>query len=141
MKLKVIIGSNEHREFDIEYAGLTPQNQIFKFYDFIEEIFLDKKEYVEIYTNNPYIVNVLNLLLIADRVPANLRHFTRGLSLKYEELEFYRLLGDDTLENLKAMNKNFVDTMYLSDVMNIIYNEYDKHKSFMKRNNIKPFKE
>lgn len=43
MKLKVIIGCEEHREFDIEYAGLTPHNQCLKFLDFIEEIYLAKK--------------------------------------------------------------------------------------------------
>lgn len=90
---------------------------------------------MEIYTNNPYIVNLLNLLLICDKVPANLRHFTRGLSIKYEELEIYRWYPDE-LRDIKAINKDYINAMYLSYVINEIYNEYDKHNKFIKKNNI-----
>lgn len=134
MKLKVIIGSEENRDFDIEYAGLTPHNQCLKFLDFIEEIYSSKKELVEIYTNNEYIIHLLNLLMICDKVPTNMRKFTRGLSIKSDELEVYKWYPD-RLKDIKY-KEDYINTVYLSCIVDRIYKECWDNWDYIEENNI-----
>jgi hypothetical protein len=71
-----------------------------------------------LFTNNPYILNYLNLLII--------RYDKTGVGLKFEDTEV--IFNDDMygIEYLKALNERIINTNVLSDTINEIYDEYNK---------------
>lgn len=72
-------------------------------------------------THSPYIINHLNLLLKAfDR-----RVLIEGASLDYSRTGVY-VVEDGCLRDLKVRNAHLINTDYLSDDINEIYDEYDK---------------
>ena len=71
-------------------------------------------------THSPYIINHLNLLMKAFDKGV----FIEGASLDYEKTGVYAI-EDGLIKDLKVQNAHLVNTDYLSDDMNEIYNEYD----------------
>lgn len=72
-------------------------------------------------THSPYIINHLNLLMKAcDKGVA-----VEGASLDYENMGVY-VVENGVLRDIKVQNAHLVNTDYLSDDINDIYNEYDE---------------
>lgn len=72
-------------------------------------------------THSPYIINHLNLLLKA----FDKKVLIDGASLDYSQTGVY-VVEDGYLRDLKVRNAHLVNTDYLSDDINGIYDEYDK---------------
>ena len=72
-------------------------------------------------THSPYIINHLNLLLKA----FDKKVLIDGASLDYSQTGVY-VVEDGCLRDLKVRNAHLVNTDYLSDDINEIYDEYDK---------------
>lgn len=72
-------------------------------------------------THSPYIINHLNLLMKA----ADKGVLIEGASLDYDQTEVYAVENGE-LRNLKVQNAHLVNTDYLSEDINEIYDEYDK---------------
>ena len=70
-------------------------------------------------THSPYIINHLNLLMKA----ADKGKQIEGASLDYDDLGVY-VVEDGTLHDLKVKNAHLVNTDYLSDDINDIYDQY-----------------
>ncbi len=98
-----------------------PYIQIKTFDDFIK-INAD----MEIFTNSPYILNYLNLLII---------RFDKGSdlpSINYDNLDVILCTknGKETIkESIKMKNERLIDTNYHSDIINEIYEEYNALKN------------
>jgi AAA15 family ATPase/GTPase len=71
-------------------------------------------------THSPYIINHLNLLLRAYEKGKQIE----GASVSFDDLAIYQV-EDGTIENLKLLNKNLINTDPLSDTINDIYDEYN----------------
>lgn len=76
---------------------------------------------LSIATHSPYIINHLNLLMKA----ADKGVLIEGASLDYDQTEVYAVENGE-LRNLKVQNAHLINTDYLSDDINEIYDEYDK---------------
>lgn len=72
-------------------------------------------------THSPYIINHLNLLMKA----FDKKVWIEGASLDYSRMGVY-VVEDGYLRDLKVQNAHLVNTDYLSDDINAIYDEYDK---------------
>ena len=72
-------------------------------------------------THSPYIINHLNLLLKA----FDKKVLIDGASLDYSQTGAY-VVENGCLRDLKVRNAHLVNTDYLSDDINEIYDEYDK---------------
>lgn len=72
-------------------------------------------------THSPYIVNHLNLLLKAKDKGV----LVEGAALDYAHTGVY-VIEDGMLRDIMVQNAHLVNTDYLSDDINDIYNEYDK---------------
>lgn len=72
-------------------------------------------------THSPYIINHLNLLMKA----FDKNVLIEGASLDYSQTGVY-VVEDGYLRDLKVQNAHLVNTDYLSDDINAIYDEYDK---------------
>ena len=72
-------------------------------------------------THSPYIINQLNLLMKAYDSGTEVE----GASLNYSDLGVYRVLDGKVLD-IKVGNAHLVNTDYLSDDINDIYDEYEK---------------
>lgn len=72
-------------------------------------------------THSPYIINHLNLLLKAH----DKKVLIEGASLDYSRTGVY-IVEDGYLRDMKVQNAHLVNTDYLSDDINAIYDEYDK---------------
>lgn len=72
-------------------------------------------------THSPYIINHLNLLMKA----ADKSVLIEGASLDYNQTEVYAVENGE-LRDLKVQNAHLVNTDYLSEDINEIYDEYDK---------------
>lgn len=71
-------------------------------------------------THSPYIINHLNLLLKA----SDKKVLIEGAALDYSRTGVY-VVEDGCLRDLKVQNAHLVNTDYLSDDINEIYDEYD----------------
>lgn len=72
-------------------------------------------------THSPYIINHLNLLMKA----FDKKVWIEGAALDYSRTGVY-VVEDGYLRDLKVQNAHLVNTDYLSDDINAIYDEYDK---------------
>lgn len=72
-------------------------------------------------THSPYIINHLNLLMKA----FDKKVWIEGASLDYSRTGVY-VVENGYLRDLKVQNAHLVNTDYLSDDINAIYDEYDK---------------
>lgn len=72
-------------------------------------------------THSPYIINHLNLLLKA----FDKNVLIEGASLDYSQTGVY-VVEDGYIRDLKVLNAHLINTDYLSDDINAIYDEYDK---------------
>lgn len=72
-------------------------------------------------THSPYIINHLNLLLKA----FDKNVLIEGASLDYSQTGVY-VVEDGYIRDLKVQNAHLINTDYLSDDINAIYDEYDK---------------
>lgn len=72
-------------------------------------------------THSPYIINHLNLLMKAFEKKV----WIEGASLDYSRTGVY-VVEDGYLRDLKVQNAHLVNTDYLSEDINAIYDEYDK---------------
>lgn len=72
-------------------------------------------------THSPYIINHLNLLMKA----FDKKVWIEGAALDYSRTGVY-VVEDGYLRDLKVQNARLVNTDYLSDDINAIYDEYDK---------------
>lgn len=72
-------------------------------------------------THSPYIINHLNLLLKA----FDKNVLIKGASLDYSQTGVY-VVEDGYIRDLKVLNAHLINTDYLSDDINAIYDEYDK---------------
>ncbi len=71
-------------------------------------------------THSPYIINQLNLLLLAN----NKGRTIEGASLDFNQMEVYHFTDEGYLRSLKAVNKQFIDTTPLSNDISSIYEQY-----------------
>ncbi len=71
-------------------------------------------------THSPYIINHLNLLMLA----AEKDTLIEGASVSYDNLAVYAV-ANGTLEDLKVKNAPLINTDHLSDDINHIYDEYE----------------
>lgn len=72
-------------------------------------------------THSPYIINHLNLLMKA----FDKKVLIEGASLDYTQTGVY-VVENGYLRDLKVRNAHLINTDYLSDDINAIYDEYDK---------------
>ena len=72
-------------------------------------------------THSPYIINHLNLLMKACDKGVTVE----GASLEYGNTGVY-IVENGVLRDIKVQNAHLVNTDYLSDDINDIYNEYDE---------------
>nr|WP_320059507.1 hypothetical protein [uncultured Bacteroides sp.] len=72
-------------------------------------------------THSPYIINHLNLLIKAYDKEVNIE----GAALDYDKTDVY-VVENGTLRNMKVLNAHLINTDYLSDDIDEIYDEYDK---------------
>jgi predicted ATPase len=104
--------------------SLSPEMQVALFNGLCRRCFTDApKEYemgVFITTHSPYIVNQLNLLILA----GNKGERVDGAALRYEDVQVYRLSRESGLVSLKSVNREFIDAMPLSDQIASIYTQY-----------------
>ena len=72
-------------------------------------------------THSPYIINHLNLLLKA---------FDKGVKIENAALDYHKtevyVVEHGMVKSIKVQNAHLINTDYLSDDINEIYNEYDK---------------
>ena len=72
-------------------------------------------------THSPYIINHLNLLLKA---------FDKGVKIENAALDDHKtevyVVEHGMVKSIKVQNAHLINTDYLSDDINEIYNEYDK---------------
>ena len=72
-------------------------------------------------THSPYIINHLNLLLKA---------FDKGVKIENAALDYHKtevyVVEHGMIKSIKVQNAHLINTDYLSDDINEIYNEYDK---------------
>lgn len=104
--------------------SLSPEMQISFLNDLCKDCFVNAPDDYEmglfITTHSPYIVNQLNLLILAGDRGLDVE----GASLRYEDLEVYRLTHEEGLVSLKSINKQFVDSLPLSESISRIYEQY-----------------
>ena len=104
--------------------SLSPEMQIALLNNLVRRCFIPGPEDYEmgvfITTHSPYIVNQLNLLILAGD-----RGITvENASLKYEDIQVYRLTKKEGLASLKSRNRQFIDPLPLSDSISDIYDQY-----------------
>lgn len=104
--------------------SLSPEMQISFLNDLCRDCFVNAPHDYDMglfmTTHSPYIVNQLNLLILAGDKGLDVE----GASLRYEDLEVYRLTHEEGLVSLKSINKQFVDSLPLSESISRIYEQY-----------------
>jgi hypothetical protein len=109
--MRIVTGYFEGRDMFTD----LPEKQIEKF-DLLNSDF--------ICTNSPYILNYLNLCII--RFDKNID----GKKIDFDTLEVsYIDPTDFTVSNLKVQNERLVNTNHSSDLINWIYDEYERIKN------------
>ena len=94
---------------DLLYSEL--QIELFDKYLFYKEF-----ENISFFTNSPYILNYLNLLIIKNKIDFN-------------KLDVIFIEKDSKEISLKALNHNVINTNLFSDTINEIYNEFEVIKN------------
>ena len=84
-------------------------DKIIKLFD-SELNYYKKNHNIYLFTNNPYILNYINLLII--------KYDKTGEGLKYEDLEVIYNYDNIEYESLKAVNERLIYTNYASDIIN-----------------------
>lgn len=79
---------------------------------FDKYLFYKNSEKISLFTNSPYILNYLNLLIIKNEIDFNLL-----------DVIFVEKNGNET--SLKVLNHNIINTNLFSDTINNIYNNYE----------------
>ena len=126
MKLFVICGYKPNINIVNEYKILENYTRISIDEDLFPPLVL--KQFDEIvfkddvnkylYTNNPYILNYFNLLIM--------RYDKTGVGLNFEDISCIFVNEDFEVENLKLTEERVINTNVLSDTINDIYDEYNK---------------
>ena len=126
MKLFVICGYKPNINIVNEYKILENYTRIFidehlfpplVLKQFDEIVFKDDvNKYL--YTNNPYILNYLNLLIM--------RYDKTSVGLNFEDISCIFVNEDFEVENLKLLEERLINTNVLSDTINDIYDEYNQ---------------
>ena len=110
----------------IIYCGYSNQYDVEEFNDllyselqielFDKYLFYEGFESISLFTNSPYILNYLNLLIIKGKIDFN-------------KLDVIFIEKDGKETSLKVLNYNIINTNLFSDTINNIYNEFELVKN------------
>lgn len=116
---------NIHLHIEEPELSLYPESQRNLINFMVNRCFIQEhKDYtmtVMMATHSPYIINHLNLLIMADRKNT----FEENARLRLENVEVYEII-DGYLNNLKREEKFLIDTTPLSDPISNIYERYNQ---------------
>jgi len=115
---------NVHIHIEEPELSLYPESQRSLINFIVNRCFIEKhNDYnmtVMMATHSPYIINHLNLLIMAGRKGQS----EEGASLLFESVDVFEIV-DGYLNNLKRENKFIIDTRPLSDPISNIYERYN----------------
>jgi predicted ATPase len=123
------IGSIKHRNVHIHIEepelSLYPESQRSLINFIVNRCFIENhKDYkmtVMLATHSPYIINHLNLLIIANEKDK----LVEGAKLDYGNVAVYQVV-DGKILDLKILNEKLINTNPLSETINDIYDEYNQ---------------
>jgi len=102
--------------------SLYPDAQTQLINDLINKCFISNQNPIELFlsTHSPYIINHLNLLIKAFDKDKNID----GAKVNYDKLAVYQVVEGE-LQNLIVQNERLVNTNPLSEIINVIYDQYN----------------
>lgn len=123
------IGDIPHRHIHLHIEepelSLYPESQLSLINFIVNRCFINKSEDYNISlmlaTHSPYIVNYLNLLILAEKKGQLINN---EANLKLDNVEVYEII-DGYLNNLKRDESFIIDTSPLSEPIASIYNQYN----------------